>query len=84
MIRGRVLYLNEHEIDKGQYDSIGVFDYLSGACLLVRKELLDGVGLLRTDYFLYWEDVDWCFRARQLGYRLAYGPSAIVWHKVRN
>jgi GT2 family glycosyltransferase len=82
MIRGRVLYLNEHEIDNGQYDSIGVFDYLSGACLLVRKELLDRVGLLSTDYFLYWEDVDWCFRARQLGYRLAYVPSAIVWHKV--
>ncbi len=39
-------------------------------------------GLLSTDYFLYWEDVDWCFRVRQLGYRLAYVPSAIVWHKV--
>ena len=82
MTRGLVRYLNEPEIDKGQYDSIGEFDYLSGACLLVRKELLDGVGLLSTDYFLYWEDVDWCFRARQLGYRLAYVPSAIVWHKV--
>jgi hypothetical protein len=78
---GLVLYLNEREIDKGQYDSIGAFDYLTGACLLVRKELLERVGLLRTDYFLYWEDTDWCFRAGQLGYRLAYVPSAIVWHK---
>ena len=82
MKRGFVLFLNEREIDKGQYDSIGAFDYLTGACLLVRKELLERVGLLRTDYFLYWEDVDWCFRARQLGYRLAYVPSAIVWHKA--
>jgi GT2 family glycosyltransferase len=81
MIRGLIIFLNAGEIDKGQYDSIGVFDYLTGACLLVRKELLERVGLLRTDYFLYWEDVDWCFRARRLGYRLAYVPSAIVWHK---
>jgi hypothetical protein len=80
-LRGLTLSLNEREIDKGQYDSIGVFDYLTGACLLVRKELLERVGLLRTDYFLFWEDIDWCFRARQLGYRLAYVPSAIVWHK---
>jgi GT2 family glycosyltransferase len=82
MTRGLILFLNEREIDKGQYDPIDVFDYLTGTCLLVKKELLDRVGLLRTDYFLYWEDVDWCFRARQLGYRLAYAPSAIVWHKV--
>ncbi|MGD0171797.1 MAG: glycosyltransferase family 2 protein [Halobacteriota archaeon] len=82
MTRGLVSFLNEHEIDQGQYDSIGEFDSLSGACLLVKKELLDRVGLLRTDYFLYWEDFDWCFRARRLGYGLAYVPSAIVWHKV--
>jgi GT2 family glycosyltransferase len=80
--RGRVRPVNQPEIDKGQYDSIGGFEYLSGACLLVRKEVLDRVGLLSTDYSLYWEDVDWSFRARELGYRLAYVPSAIVWHKV--
>jgi GT2 family glycosyltransferase len=82
MTRGLILFLNSREIDKRQYDPTSVFDYLTGACLLVKKELLDTVGLLRTDYFLYWEDVDWCFRARQLGYKLAYVPSAIVWHKV--
>jgi hypothetical protein len=82
MRKGLIIFLNERELDRGQYDPIGAFEYLTGACLLVRKELLERVGLLRTDYFLYWEDVDWCFRARQVGYRLAYVPSAIIWHKT--
>jgi hypothetical protein len=68
--------------DRGQYDVIQTVDQLSGSCLLVKKELLEKVGLMNSDYFLYWEDTDWCFRAQQFGFKLVYVPRAVVWHRV--
>jgi GT2 family glycosyltransferase len=70
------------EIDCGQYDIVKAVGQLSGCCLLAKRELLEKVGLLSTDYFLYWEDTDWCFRAQQRGFKLVYVPRAVVWHKV--
>jgi hypothetical protein len=75
-------FFNLPKIDYGQYDIVKRVDQLSGSCLLVKRELLEKVGLLSTDYFLYWEDADWCFRAAQFGFKLVYAPRAVVWHKV--
>jgi hypothetical protein len=56
-------------------------DYCSGACLLVRREILDALGGLDTRYVpAYYEDVDLAFAARQLGYRVVYEPRAVVCH----
>jgi hypothetical protein len=79
---GLPIFFNSDEIDCGQYDTVKAVDQLSGSCLLARRELLEKVGLLSTNYFLYWEDTDWCFRAQQLGFKLVYAPRAVVWHKV--
>lgn len=68
--------------DLGQYDcDERVFGVCFGACLL-RKELFspDKVGLLDEKYFMYYEDVDWCYRANALGYRFYSAPSSIVYH----
>ncbi len=56
-------------------------DYVHGACLLVRAELLREVGLLDEAYFIYSEEVDWCLRAVKAGWKLAYAPGCRVWHK---
>jgi len=82
MRTGLPIFFNLPEIDCGQYDVVKSVDQLSGSCLLARRELLEKVGLLSTDYFLYWEDTDWCFRARRFGFKLVYVPRAVVWHKV--
>ena len=56
-------------------------DYCSGACLLIRKEILDAVGGLDTRFApAYYEDTDLAFTARKLGYRVVYQPEAIVCH----
>jgi GT2 family glycosyltransferase len=68
--------------DRGQYDVVQPVDQLSGACLLVKRELLENVGLMNADYLAYWEDTDWCFRAKQFGFKLVYVPRAVVWHRV--
>jgi N-acetylglucosaminyl-diphospho-decaprenol L-rhamnosyltransferase len=57
-------------------------DWLSGACMLIRREAFDRVGGFDERYFLYWEDADLCRRLRGLGYVMRYAPSAIAVHRV--
>jgi len=57
-------------------------DYLSGAAMLVKKEVIQRVGKLDTSYFLYFDETDWCARMIRAGYDLVYAPKAIAWHKV--
>lgn len=55
-------------------------DAVSGACMMLRKDALDDVGLLDEAYFMYAEETDWCFRAKQAGWRTAYYPAGQVIH----
>lgn len=57
-------------------------DYLSGAAMIMKKSAIDKVGLLDTDYFMYFEETDWCARIIRAGYDLIYTPNAIAWHVV--
>lgn len=52
------------------------------ACVAIRREVIDSVGLLDEGYFMYFEDVDYCLRLRAAGYKLLYWPSARVVHLV--
>lgn len=56
-------------------------DYLSGACLLIRRELLDDVGLFDEGFFFFFEDADLSRRAIQKEWRLAIAPDARVEHR---
>lgn len=55
--------------------------YVCGASMLVSADLIRDVGLMREDYFLFFEEIDWCERARKAGYELAYASKAVVFHK---
>lgn len=55
-------------------------DALSGSCMMVRKEAMDQVGLLDEDYFMYGEDLDWCYRLRQAGWAIYYVPHTAIVH----
>jgi GT2 family glycosyltransferase len=65
-------YLDEDEIS----EVAGV----SGSCMLIRKEVFDQIGFLDERFFAYQEDADFCFRARQAGWRIFYFPAAQVIH----
>lgn len=56
-------------------------NYVEGASMLVSRQLLDEVGLLCEDYFLYFEEADWAIRAKGR-FRLGYAQESIVYHKV--
>lgn len=69
------------EIDHGQFNAAMEVDRLSGCAMLIKTEVFERIGYLDPDYFLYFEDVDFCVRARKAGYKIIYVPQAKVWHK---
>lgn len=88
--RGRVIQtpkvlsgkIKRLEMDKGQYDHIAEADWVTGCCFLVRRSVLEDIGLLDESYFSYWEETDYCMRAKKAGSRIVYAPKAKVWHKL--
>lgn len=59
-----------------------IVDWLSGACMLARRDALEAVHGFDERYFLYWEDADLCRRLRALGYHVRYVPDAMAIHRV--
>ncbi|HUU40660.1 MAG TPA: glycosyltransferase, partial [Desulfatiglandales bacterium] len=57
-------------------------DWVSGACMVVRRKALDDVGLMDERFFVYWEDADWCRRMWRKGGKVVYFPQASVVHYV--
>ncbi len=60
--------------------SQGAYAWLGGTCLLMRRTAWEQIGLLDPDYFMYTEEADWCWRARQAGWELWYEPAARAIH----
>jgi GT2 family glycosyltransferase len=70
------------EKDTGQYGKIEFVDYVTGAALLTKAQVIRRVGLLDEGFTpLYCEDTDWCLRARFCGYKIAYMPNPTLIHK---
>ena len=55
-------------------------DWVGGACFVIRREAIAQVGLLDEQYFMYSEEADWCWRARQRGWLVCYYPAAPIVH----
>lgn len=69
------------EIDKGQFDHVNNVDWVIGGGLLIKRQVLEKIGLLYQPYFAYFEEAEWCTRCKKAGYRVVYVPSAKLWHK---
>lgn len=63
------------------YDSIRIVDWVIGAFIMIRRDALEKVGLLDEGYFLYVEDMDWCKRIWDNGYKIAYYPNLVIEYK---
>lgn len=55
-------------------------DCVMGAYLLIRKSVVDEIGLLDEEFFMYGEDLDWCWRVKERGYKVIYYPGAVIKH----
>lgn len=69
------------EVDRGQYEIDTEQAYAHGAAMMVRKEAIEKVGMMADIYFLYYEELDWCFRIRQAGYKIWYVHNSLIFHK---
>lgn len=69
------------EPDTKKYDKDEETDYVTGAAMLVRKHVFEKIGLFDERYFLYYEDSDFCFRAKQAGFKIMYIFQSVVYHK---
>jgi GT2 family glycosyltransferase len=70
------------EIDSPSFSREKTCDYMTGCCLLARREVFDAIGLFGKEYFAYLEDAEFCVRARRKGFKVLYVPSSRVYHKV--
>lgn len=79
-----VLGSNDHvdEVDFGQFRAVTDTDFITGALLITRADVLKKAGIFDDKYFMYLEDVDLCHRIRLAGYRIVFDPLIKMWHKV--
>ncbi len=72
--------LDKEEMREWDHSSIKEVDYVIGACQLVRASVFEKIGLLDENIFYGPEDVDFCLRVWQAGYKVVYNPEAIIIH----
>jgi GT2 family glycosyltransferase len=76
--RGRLF--DSIEKDEGQYDDVKEIFWASGACMFVRADVYWNAGALDEDFFAHQEEIDLCWRIRNLGYKIICVPSSVIYH----
>lgn len=56
-------------------------DYVPACSMMVRRSLIDEIGLIPQDTFVYWDDIEWGYKCKRAGYRIQSLSNAVVWHK---
>lgn len=83
ILSGESHHFGAGEPDVGQYDNSVDIEYVTGAAMAVRRQVINKVGLLDERFFPgYYEDADYCVRVRQAGYKVRYVPQAVVIHHI--
>lgn len=78
----RLEHIGYGQKDGDEFEQYRECDYVTGCALLVSADVFRKVGLLDEDFFLTYEETDWCYRARNNGYRCIVVPRAKLWHKI--
>lgn len=78
-VRNRAIGFGEE--DKGQHDTPHQTPYAHGAAMMLKREVIDKVGLMPECYFLYYEELDWSMMITRSGYDIWYEPASTIYHK---
>lgn len=78
----KVRHIGLDQEDKGQFNEEKEIEVATGCCLLIPVSVIEEVGFLDEQYFLYYEDTEYCFRLQSRGKKIIFCPDAIVYHKV--
>ena len=69
------------EEDQGQYETPHPTPYAHGAAMMLKREMIDKVGLMPEYYFLYYEELDWSMMIKRANYEIWYEPTCTIYHK---
>lgn len=72
--------LKEFVVPQAVSEEIACYDWISFACVLIKSKVFKDIGLLDDGYFMYYEDVEFCYRAKQKGWKIVNVPTAHVVH----
>jgi GT2 family glycosyltransferase len=75
------LHIAKNEPDLGQFQVPHNVEWISGCGILVRRAVIEQVGMLDARFFYYWEETEWCVRAGKAGWQIVHVPQAKLWHK---
>jgi GT2 family glycosyltransferase len=78
---GRTWAIGSREKDFGQYDESRETYGAHGAAMMVKREVIDKVGMFQDNFFIYYEEWDWSSRIRNAGYKIYYQAKAVIYHK---
>lgn len=78
---GSINYLTGQTKNILEFGDIDRLDYITGASMLVSRRVFERIGLLDERYFMYWEDVEFCIRAKNSGFGIAVATNSLVLHK---
>ena len=78
-MRNKCIGYNEE--DRGQYNTAHPTPYAHGAAMMVKREIIEKVGLMPDCYFLYYEEMDWSMMIQRTGYEIWYEPACTIYHK---
>jgi GT2 family glycosyltransferase len=71
----------QNQFDRGQFTVPHESEWVSGCAIMVRREVVEQTGMLDERFYYYWEETEWCLRARRAGWRIWIAPQAKAWHK---
>ena len=81
-ITGRNRAIGFNEIDKGQFNTPTETFFCHGAAMMVPKKIIKEIGMIPENYFLYYEEIEWCEIIRDKGYKIFYQPNSYIYHKI--
>ena len=72
----------EYLLTDWDHNDLNEIDWVSGCCMMLRRSMLDEIGMLDESFFMYNEDVDICYRAKMSGWQVMYLPDALIKHYI--
>ena len=81
-LRGRPRSFGFRQKDDGRFDQPRQVEFGPTCCMLLSRAVFECIGMIDPNYFIYFDDADFCLRAHQAGLKLVYSPDASLFHKV--
>lgn len=77
----RMNAIGSRQVDDGSYDKESETHFAHGCSMMVSRSVINKVGLMPEEYFLYYEEHDWSTKIKHAGYKIFYQPKSVVYHK---